>query len=79
MKIHIRSTKVQGIDELIGEYKALRDKVIHDLNLYKLLFGEIRDPYGEVDTELALKNYDERKSFNENFGRYMEELKNRLG
>ena len=66
-------------DELVGEYKSLRAKVIDELNLYKLLFGEVKDPYGKVDTQLALKSYRENESFNQNFGRYMEEVKNRLG
>lgn len=49
-----------------------------ELWAYKMLFGEIKPKYGKVDTLLALKNYDKKQSFRDNFERYLEKLKAKM-
>ena len=53
-------------------------KMSYELASYKLIFGEVKDPYGKVDTRLAFKTYKENESFHQNFARYMEQLKTKL-
>lgn len=49
-----------------------------ELELYKMLFGEVQDPYGEVDLKLAFRTYKENEDFHQNFGRYVEALRAKL-
>lgn len=65
---------IKSIPEALKMYDALLRK----LELYRLLYGDIEDQYGKVDTLLALKTYRENESFQKNFSEYMEALRIQL-
>ena len=73
----------QSIEEakkaILQHFQQEQEELVHDLTLYKLLFGSIKDPYGKVDTMLAFKNYKEKEDFHKNFGNYMEAVRTELG
>lgn len=62
-------------DSLLALFHKYASEVIGELAMYKRIFGEIKDPDGEVDVMKAFKSYKEKESFHDNFGRYLEQVK----
>lgn len=76
-----RPGEVDITDEMLAPCSFLLEhigKLETKLYLYETLFGTIEDPYGKIDTLLAIQTYKEKESFHKNFGRYMDAAKARL-
>ena len=68
------NNKVEGFDEALTTLW----KMWRQLETYKLVFGQLEDPYGKVDMMTAYRTYREKDNFHQNFGRYVEALRVKL-